>query len=120
MTQARVSEPTHTLQEQARMALARESSLPIVEYEKRWFTWGELRQLAERLSASIADSGAGPRASIAFAPRNRPSALAGLLGLIAEGRTIKMIYAFQSAAGIVRDLERLKPSVFIAAAQDLS
>jgi long-chain acyl-CoA synthetase len=123
--QARSAETPHSgqaasLQDMARAAFARDPSLPIIEFEKRWYTWGELRHVAERVSAAIAASDADPRASIAFAPRNCPSALAALLGLIADGRTIKMIFAFQSAAGIARDLVRLKPSIFIAAPRDLS
>ena len=112
--------PVPSLQDMARAAFARDPSLPIIEFEKRWYTWGELRHIAERVSAAIGASGADSRASIAFAPRNCPSALAALLGLIAEGRTIKMIFAFQSAAGIARDLVRLRPSIFIAAPRDLS
>jgi long-chain acyl-CoA synthetase len=64
--------------------------------------------------------GAGPNAAVAFVPRNRPSAIAALLGLIAASRTIKMIYAFQSGAGIARDIERLQPAVVVAAADDFS
>lgn len=104
----------------ARAAFERDPSLPIIEFEQRWYTWGDLREVASRMSGLIAASGAGPRASVAFAPRNCPSALAALLGLIADGRTIKMIYAFQSAAGIARDLVRLKPSIFVAAPRELS
>lgn len=120
MTEKPSSGQAQSLEDMARAAFARAPSLPIIEFEKRWYTWGELHHVAQRLSAVIAASGAQARASVAFAPRNCPSALAGLLGLIADGRTIKMIYAFQSPAGIARDLERLKPSVFVAAPEDLS
>lgn len=104
----------------ARAAFARDPESPIIEFETRWYTWGELRQVATQLSAAIAASGADASAAVAFAPRNRPAALAALLGLIADERTIQMIYAFQSAAGVARDLVRLKPAVLIAAQQDLS
>jgi long-chain acyl-CoA synthetase len=113
-------ETARSLEEMARAAFARDPAQPSIEFDKRWYTWGELRRVAEQLSALIAASGADPRASVAFAPRNRPSALASLLGLIADGRTIQMIYAFQSPAGVARDLLRLKPAVFIASHQDLS
>jgi long-chain acyl-CoA synthetase len=109
-----------SLQEMARVSFTRDGSLPIIEFDKHWYTWGDLRFVAERLQLSIAASGASTDAPIALSPRNRPSALAALLGLIAEGRTIQMVYPFQSAAGIARDLVRLKPSVFVAASQDLS
>jgi long-chain acyl-CoA synthetase len=120
MTEMSDSKPAQSLQEMARAAFARDPALPIIEFEQRWYTWGELRRVASALSAAIGESGAGPRASVAFAPRNCPSAMAALLGLVADGRTIKMIYAFQSGAGIARDLARLKPSIFVAATRDLS
>lgn len=120
MTRTPEPGPAQSLQDMARAAFTRDPSLPSVEFEQRWYTWGELRHVAERLRAAVAASGASAHAKIALAPRNRPSALAALLGLIADARTIQMIYAFQSPAGIARDLVRLKPAVFVAAAQDLS
>jgi long-chain acyl-CoA synthetase len=108
-----------TLQELARAAFEREPTLPSVEFEHRWYSWGELRQVADTLRARIAESGAHAGASVAFAPRNCPSALAAMLGLIADGRTIKMVYVWQSGAGIARDLERLRPCVFVASPQEL-
>ncbi len=101
-------------------ALAREATEPAIEFEGRWWRWGEMRQLADQLRASIEACGAGPSAPIVLMPRNRPSAIAAMLGLIAAKRTVKMIYAFQSAAGIARDVERLKPAVVVAAAEDFS
>jgi len=99
-------------------ALARPAGQPAIEFEGRWFSWGELRQLAERLGALLEASEAPPGAPVAFVPRNHPAAIAALLGLIAQRRTVRMIYAFQSAAAIARDLERLQPAVFVAAAED--
>jgi acyl-CoA synthetase (AMP-forming)/AMP-acid ligase II len=98
-------------------ALARDPQRAAIEFEDRWFTWGEFRQLAERMQAAIADSGAAPNAPVAFVPRNRPPSAAALLGLVAQARTIRMIYAFQSGAGIARDLQRLAPAVMVAGAE---
>ena len=109
-----------TLDQLSARALAREASQPIIEFEGRWITWGEMRQVADRLRTLIDASGVGPQGAVAFVPRNRPSAIAALLGLIAQRRTVRMIYAFQSAAAIARDVQRLKPAVFVAATEDLS
>jgi len=106
------------LEEWCASALARPAGQPAIEFEGRWFSWGELRQLAERLGALLEASGATPGAPVAFVPRNHPAAIAALLGLIAQRRTVRMIYAFQSAAAIARELERLQPAVFVAAAGD--
>lgn len=108
------------LAELSAQALAREADQPAIEFEGRWLHWGDMRRVADQLRASIEASGAGPSAPVVFIPRNRPSAIAAMLGLIAASRTVKMIYAFQSAAGIARDVERLKPAVVVAAAEDFS
>ncbi|HWK51641.1 MAG TPA: AMP-binding protein, partial [Steroidobacter sp.] len=108
------------LQQLTQQALAREASRPAIEFEQRWITWGDLRQVAVQLTSLLDATGVDPHAPIAFVPRNRPSAIGALLGLIARGRSIRMIYAFQSATALARDVERLKPAVIVAAAQDYS
>jgi acyl-coenzyme A synthetase/AMP-(fatty) acid ligase len=109
-----------TLEERTRQALARDPGQQSIEFEGRWFTWGDIRKVADQIAQLIDASGAAPDAPIAFVPRNRPSAIAALLGLIAKGRTVRMIYAFQSPAGIARDIAKLKPAVVIAATEDFS
>jgi long-chain acyl-CoA synthetase len=106
-----------TLEELATRALAREPSQHIIDFEGRWFTWGEMRHVAERMGALIDASGSPARAPVALIARNRPCSVAALLGLIAGGHTIRMVYPFQSAAAMARDVERLKPSVLVGAAE---
>jgi acyl-coenzyme A synthetase/AMP-(fatty) acid ligase len=101
-------------------ALARASGQEAIEFEERWFSWGELRQLADQLTTLIQVSGVHDLAPIAFVPRNRPAAAAALLAMLARARTVRMVYAFQSAAGIARDLSQLEPDVVVAAAEDYS
>ena len=101
-------------------ALERSSERPAIEFEGRWFNWGELRHVADRISTLLSESGIPADAAVTFVPRNRPSALAALLGLIAQGRTVRMIYAFQSGNSMARDIERLDPAVVIGAAEDFS
>jgi long-chain acyl-CoA synthetase len=108
------------LDELSARALARDASLPAIEFEGHWIDWGSMRRVAGQLSRLMDASGAAVGAPVALVPRNRPSAFAALLGLIARKHTIRMIYAFQSSAGIARDVERLKPAVVIAAAEDFS
>ena len=109
-----------TLEQLSMRALARDASQPIIEYEKRWLTWGDLKLVADRMNALIDGSGAPDEAPVALLPRNRPSALAALIGLTARGRNISMVHVYQSPAGIARDLDRLKPAVLVASAQDMS
>ncbi len=108
------------LQQLAEQALARDPARPAIEFGGVWHDWGDLARVAGEVRALLAASGIAPDAPVAFIPRNRPAALATLLALIAQGRTIRMIYAFQSAAGMARDVARLRPAAVIADAQDFS
>jgi acyl-coenzyme A synthetase/AMP-(fatty) acid ligase len=101
-------------------ALQRPAAEPVIEFQGAWHTWGEMRRVAARLAALIEASGAASGASIAFVARNRPSAIAALLGLIAQGRTIPMLYAYQAGAALARDVERLRPALLVAAREDFS
>ncbi len=108
------------LEDLGAQALARDPTQHAVEFQGRWFNWGEMRSVAERVVALVEASGADPRAAIALMPRTRPSPMAAMLGLISKGRTIRMVYVFQKSAGIIRDIDRLKPAVVVAAAEDFS
>ena len=102
------------------LALAQEPARPALEYQDRSINWGEMRELADRVSGLIEASGAEPGAPIAFAPRNRPSAITVLLALVAKRRSIRMLDAYQSATEIARDLEQANCPLIIAAAEDFS
>lgn len=105
--------------ELANEALTRDAERPAIEFEGRWCDWGEVRRVATGVQKALTESGIASDAAVAFVPRNRPAALAALLGLIAQGRTIRMIYAFQSPAGIARDIARLNPAAVIMDIEDL-
>ncbi len=108
-----------TLEEQSAAALARDPSLNALAFADHWYSWGDLRAIADEINRLLDAAGVGERDPVGFVPRNRPSAAAALLGMIARGRTIRMIYAFQSPTGIARDVGRLKLAAVVAAAEDL-
>lgn len=107
-----------TLQQMSIQALARSPARPAIAFEGRWYDWSDVAQVAAEVRNLLEISGID--APVAFIPRNRPVALATLLALIADGRTIKMIYAFQSPSGILHDVVRLKPAVVIGDVDDLT
>lgn len=107
-----------SLQARAAEALRREPESAAVEFAHRWYDWGTMRAIADAIRAALDATGIAPDAPVAFVARNRPAALAALLALIAQGRTIRMIYAFQSDAGIARDIARLTPAALLAFADD--
>ncbi|UVO52678.1 class I adenylate-forming enzyme family protein [Sphingomonas sp. SUN039] len=109
-----------SLQQLSTDALARDPARPAIEFGGDWYGWGDLARVAGEVHALLVASGIGPGAPVAFIPRNRPAALAALLALIADGRTIRMVYAFQSGAGMARDVARLQPAALIVEAQDFA
>lgn len=109
-----------SLPEHARAILDRPSTAPAIEFEHRWHTWGELREIAEGVIQALDSSGIAPNAPVAFVPRNHPAAIAALLGLLAQGRTIRMIYPFQSAEGIASSFARLEVAAVVMHRQDLA
>lgn len=109
-----------TLQQLAAATLARDSSGQAIEFEGQWYTWGDLRSVADEVNRLLETSGILPTGPISLISRNHPATIATELGLIAQNRNIRFIYAFQSPAGIVRDLERLEPAAFVLTAKDLT
>jgi long-chain acyl-CoA synthetase len=107
-----------TLQHMSAEALRRDPARPAIEFEGHWHDWGEMAMVAESIRDLLAASGIAADASVAFIPRNRPNAFAALLALIADSRTIRMIYAYQSAAGMAREVIRLQPAAIVLDTQD--
>jgi long-chain acyl-CoA synthetase len=109
-----------SLQELAANTLRREPLGQILEFEGRWYSWGELQNVATRMSGLLAASGIARNAPVCLISHNHPAVVAALLGLIAAGRTIRMVYPFQAPAGVARDIQRLQPAAFVLLAKDLS
>jgi acyl-coenzyme A synthetase/AMP-(fatty) acid ligase/flavin reductase (DIM6/NTAB) family NADH-FMN oxidoreductase RutF len=102
-----------------RNALHQDPQNRAVEFEKRWFPWGEMRQVSDQLSNIIESFGAGV-VRVAFIARNRPSSIAGFLGLMANRCAIRMLYPFQSPEIVARELEKIDPVLFVASDEDYS
>lgn len=109
-----------TLQELAAETLTRDAQAPAIDFDGRWYTWGELQAVADEVARLLGASGVAATAPVSLISRNHPATVAAELGLIAQGRNIRFIYAFQAPAGIVRDLKRLEPAAFVMTAGDFT
>ncbi len=107
------------LSQLASTALQRKSDEPSLLFEGRWYSWNELVALADKLTALIEASGGAAEGPIVFIARSRGSAIGAFLSLLRTGRTIRMVYPFQSPAGIVRDIETMEPSIVVATEREL-
>src|SRR5439155_17348926 len=63
--------PGETLVRMAADALATEPTRRAAEFRKHWYTFGDLKGVADQVCELIGRSGADQRCLIAFAPRNR-------------------------------------------------
>lgn len=108
-----------TLAELCEEALEIDPTREAVDFHDRWYTWGEIQAVTAQVRGLLKESGIG-NGAVSFVPRNRPSALAALAGMLADGRTVRMIYAFQSPAGIARAVERLDSPVVVMAQEDFT
>lgn len=108
----------HPLSARAEEALGRAADRAAVEFGGRVLTVGDLRAVAMRVRAFLAESGAPRGAPVVFVPRNRPESLAAFLALLAEGRAVKMLYSFQSAQALANALHDRAPSVALLHAED--
>ena len=99
-------------------ALDRPGGTQVVEFEGRWYDWNDLRIVADKIAGLLTEAGVADDAPVTFIPRNRPWAIAVLLKLLSQGRTVRMVYAFQSPAGIARDILRLASPVVLAADEE--
>ena len=94
-------------------ALRRDPAQPAIEFAGEWVSWGQLAQLAHQLDRLITDSGISNSAPVVFVSFNRPPAAAALLAMLAQGRSVRMVYGFQSAAAIARELGTLEPALVV-------
>jgi acyl-coenzyme A synthetase/AMP-(fatty) acid ligase len=109
-----------SLSEHCTDLLASEPTREAVQFEGRWWRWGEIRRLASELWAALAASGIGEHAPVTLVARNRPCGLAAVLALLAQGRTIRMVYAFQSPTAIARSIEGLDAPAAVMAPGDFT
>lgn len=106
--------PGDNLVRAAKDALGTDPAGHAVEFGGHWYTFADLKAVADRLGELLDACGAEPHAPVAFAPRNRPSAVAALLGLIIARRNVQMLYAYQSGASLARNFARLDSAVLVA------
>ena len=86
-----------------------------MRFEGTWHSWETICAIARRVTDLIAASGAPEKAAVLFVAGNTPAELAALLGLVAQGRTVRFLYAFQSGEAIAAKVAELKPGVVLAA-----
>jgi long-chain acyl-CoA synthetase len=89
-----------------------------IEFEDRWYSGHEVAAYGMAIEAALRDAGVADDAPVGLVVRNRLQHAAAIIGFLAAGRPISMIYSFQSPESIGRDIEKLQLSAIIADRED--
>ncbi|CAN5283968.1 hypothetical protein BH10PSE13_BH10PSE13_14400 [soil metagenome] len=93
---------------------------PVMEWQASWWTKGQLAAYSRNFEAALEDLSIDKGAAVAFAARNRPTHCFILLSLLANARPVSMLYAFQSAESLARDIRATRFAALVLDAQDWS
>lgn len=91
---------------------------PFIEFDRRWYSGDDIAEYRRRIVRALDDAGVPAGEPVGVVVRNRVPHAAALLGFIADGRPVVMIYSYQSAAAIAADVERLHLGAVVADTQD--
>jgi len=91
---------------------------PCIEFEGRWYSGREVAAYGAAIEDAMRDAGVSNKAPVGLVVRNRLPHAAAIIGFLAAGRPVSMIYSFQSPEAIGRDIEKLKLSAIVAEHED--
>jgi long-chain acyl-CoA synthetase len=109
---------TEPFTERFAAALAGYGDGPCIEFEGRWYSGDDVTAYADAIASLLSEAGVADGAPVGLVVRNRLPHAAAIVGFIAAGRTVSMIYSFQSADAIGRDIEKLNLSAIVADEED--
>ena len=91
---------------------------PCIEFEGRWYSGADITEYADAIASVLRDAGVTDSAPVGLVVRNRLPHAAAIIGFLAAGRPVSMIYSFQSPQSIGRDIEQLELSAIVADRED--
>lgn len=98
--------------------LARYGDDPCIEFEGRWYSGDDVTAYGHAIAQALRGAGVADDAPVGLVVRNRLPHAAAIIGFLAAGRTVSMIYSFQSPESIGRDIETLGLSAIVADVED--
>jgi long-chain acyl-CoA synthetase len=99
-------------------ALAGYGAQKCIEFEGRWYSGDDITAYADAIALTLRDAGVPDGAPVGLVVRNRLQHAAAIIGFLAAGRPVSMIYSFQSPEAIGRDIEKLQLSAIVADRED--
>ena len=101
-----------------RERLAAYGADPVIEFEGTWYTGEDLTGISSRIEELAREAGVPEDAPVALVVRNRVPHAAAMIGLVGAERSFALVYAFQSAESMARDVDKLRPAVLVADRED--
>ena len=89
-----------------------------IDFEGRWYSGREVAAYGVAIEEALRDAAVAEGAPVGLVVRNRLQHAAAIIGFLAAGRPVSMIYSFQSPESIGRDIEKLELSAIIADRED--
>jgi long-chain acyl-CoA synthetase len=89
-----------------------------IELDGRWYSGNDITGYADAIAHTLRDAGVEDPAPVGLVVRNRLPHAAAIIGFLAAGRPVSMIYSFQSPEAIGRDIETLELSAIVADRED--
>jgi long-chain acyl-CoA synthetase len=106
--------PTRLLDRIIADSLAAERDELALTWEGQTYDWGWISDAAARMKAALAAAGAPADLPVGFIPRQCPEAAAAFLGMVADNRSMTMIYSYQTVEAMAADVRKLRTAVVIA------
>jgi acyl-CoA synthetase (AMP-forming)/AMP-acid ligase II len=98
--------------------LASYGEQPCIEFQDRWYSGDEVAAFGKTIASVLRNAGVADGAPVGLVVRNRLPHAAAIIGFLAAGRPVSMIYSFQSPEAIGRDIEKLELSAIVADRED--
>ncbi|CAJ1503291.1 AMP-binding protein [[Mycobacterium] kokjensenii] len=93
-------------------------SAPFIRFDRTWYSGNDITAYITRVEDHLARAGVGADEPVGLVVRNRVPHAAAILGFIAAGRPIVMIYSYQSEQAIAHDITALRLPAILADRQD--
>lgn len=88
-----------------------------IEFEERWWTWGQMRSTGLALDDLLTTAGLGPATRIGVVVENRPEHVAVLAAVVGTGRCLVTFSRLQPADRLAADITHSEVPIVIAATE---
>jgi long-chain acyl-CoA synthetase len=91
-----------------------------IEFERRWYSWGELGDMVNGVRGALGELGLGAEARVGIMLQTRPGPLAAMLATVSIEACLVSVNPLLPDDRLVRDLAALRLPVVIAESSDLA